>query len=61
MAAVDVFGGHVSCIVVCRMVLTGLDMETEETVCGLVGLMCISAVGGTEEVESDGSDVTEEV
>lgn len=32
MAAVDVFGGRVCSIVVCRMVLTGPDTETEETV-----------------------------
>lgn len=63
MAAVGVFGGRVCSIVVCRMVLTGPDVETEETVwlCGLVGVMCISEVGDTEEGESDGSDVTEEV
>ena len=57
----DVFGGLVSSIVVCRMVLTGLDMETEETVCGLVEVMCVSVVGDTEEVENDVSDVTKEV
>lgn len=32
MAAVGVFGGGVCSIVVCRMVLTGPDIETEETV-----------------------------
>ena len=57
----DVFGGLVSSIVVCRMVLTGLDMETEEIVCGLVEVMCVSVVGDTEEVENDVSDVTKEV
>jgi hypothetical protein len=36
-------------------------METEETVCGLVEVMCISSVGDTEEVENGGSDVTKEV
>lgn len=56
-----VFGGVVSSIVVCSIVLTGLEMETEETVCGLVEVRCISAVGGTEEVENDGSGVTKEV
>lgn len=61
MAAVDVFGGRVCSIVVCRMVLTGPDVETEETVCGLVGVMCIPEVVDPEEVESDGSDVTEAV
>lgn len=61
MAAVDVFGGRVCSIVVCRTVLTGPDMETEETVCGLVGVMCIPEVVDTEEGESDGSAVTEVV
>lgn len=36
-----VFGGLVSPMVVCSMLLTGLDMETEETVCGLVEVVCI--------------------
>lgn len=58
LAAVDGFGGLVCSIVVCRMVLTGLDMETEETVCGLFGVVCTSEVGGAEDVENDGSDVT---
>ena len=57
----DVFGGLVSSIVVCRMVLTGLDMETEETVCGLGEVMCVSVVGDTEEVENDINDVAEEI
>lgn len=57
----DVFGGVVLSIVVCSIVLTGLDMETEETVCGLVEVMCISAVGVTEAVENDGSGVTKDV
>lgn len=57
----DVFGGVVPSIVVCSIVLTGLDMETEETVCGLVEEMCISAVGDTEEVENDGNCVTKDV
>lgn len=57
----DVFGCLVSSIVVCRMVLTRLDMETEETVCGLGEVLCVSAVGDTEEVENDASDVTKEV
>lgn len=61
VAAVAVFGGRVCSIVVCRMVLAGPGMETEETVCGLVGVMCISEVGDTEEVDNGGSDVTDEV
>lgn len=32
MAAVGVFGGGVCSMVVCRMVLTGPDIETEEAV-----------------------------
>lgn len=61
VAAVGVFGGRVCSIVVCRMVLTGPEMDTEETVCGLVWVTCIPEVADTEEVESDGSDVTEAV
>lgn len=56
-----VFGGLVSTTVVCSMVLTGLEMETEETVCGLVEVMCVSEVGDTEEVEKEGMGVTKEV
>lgn len=56
-----VFGGLVCRIVVCNMVLSGLEVETEETVCGLVEVTSISEVGDTEEVEKEGIDVTKEV
>lgn len=41
VTGVGVFGGLVSPIVVCSVLLTGLDMETEETVCALVEVTCI--------------------
>lgn len=57
MTGVDVCGGLVSSIVVCRMVLVVLGVGTDDTVCGLLEGLCTSEVGVTEEVESDGSDV----
>lgn len=50
-------GGLVCSVVVCRMVVIGLGVETAESVCGLLEVLCISEVGVTEEVDNDGSDV----
>lgn len=48
-------------IVVERIVLSGLDVEADETVCGLVGVLNISVVGTTDEVENGGNSVDKEV
>lgn len=40
--------------VVGRTVLNGLEVETEDPECGLVGVLTISVVGVTDEVESNG-------
>lgn len=47
-------------IVVGRLVLSGLDVEADETECELVGVLSISVLGITE-VENGGNNVAKEV
>ena len=60
MTAVGVCGVPVAWIVVCRLVLCGLDGEADDAVCRLVGVLSISGAV-TEEVDNDGSGVVKEV
>lgn len=47
--------------VVGRTVLSGVEAEEDETECGLVGVLTISVVGVTDEVEDNGFCVETEV
>lgn len=47
--------------VVGRTVLSGVEVEGDDTESGLVGLLTISVVGVTEEVETNGTGVDTEV
>lgn len=60
MPAVVVCGVPVAWMVVCRIVLCGLDGEADDAVCWLAGVLSISE-GVTDEVDSGGSDVAKEV
>lgn len=47
--------------VVGRAVLAGLEVKTEDTECGLDGVLDISVVGVTADVENNGRCVDSEV
>ena len=60
MTAVGVCGVPLVSTVVCREVLCGLDVGTDDVVCWLVGVLSASEVV-TEEVDNGGCDVAIEV
>ena len=61
MTVFVVYGVPVSCTVLCRVVLSVLDVEADGVVCWLERVLSVSEVDVTDTVDNDDSGVAIEV